>query len=501
MGKKKSVVLMVLLTIVIVALCVITAFPVFTLPGTEGIKSWNPAVMQFDLGSELDGGHYAYYYPEGVIPETEYDILTEEQQSDYVQYGESGLYLSTDMEKGILKADKLTLRDDFVENFNAAKDEICARFAAKGYVDYSVSVVDGCALRIELPTEETETNTEYTSLQYANQAFTLFAVTGDIGLEIGGEAVKLDGEEVHANKLIKSIKAKTQYNKVAYLEIVFTKAGQKVLKQFQSDVTAGTTDANGTAISTLDLTLGGESMMQITPDLIADDSVVKYSIAEAGDKRYVETLAILLNSAMENGGYDIEFTVSEARTFEAVYRGNNTLYFVFGAVGAMILALIVFAIVKMGRFGVVNAYASLSYIVITLLCFAFITSGSFPISAGSVFIFLFGLILVNVFQYLIYNAIKKEFSLGKTVDSSVKGGYKKTLWLTIDVYAVLLLAALALLIGAAGLQIFAIQAIICVIAAAFCSLLWARGINFVFLSASKNKYKYFRFVREDDDDE
>ena len=195
MGKKKSVVLMVLLTIVIVALCVITAFPVFTLPGTEGIKSWNPAVMQFDLGSELDGGHYAYYYPEGVIPETEYDILTEEQQSDYVQYGESGLYLSTDMEKGILKADKLTPRDDFVENFNAAKDEICARFAAKGYVDYSVSVVDGCALRIELPTEETETNTEYTSLQYANQAFTLFAVTGDIGLEIGGEAVKLDGEE------------------------------------------------------------------------------------------------------------------------------------------------------------------------------------------------------------------------------------------------------------------------------------------------------------------
>ena len=106
-----------------------------------------------------------------------------------------------------------------------------------------------------------------------------------------------------------------------------------------------------------------------------------------------------------------------------------------------------------------------------------------------------------MFQYLIYNAIKKEFSLGKTVDSSVKGGYKKTLWLTIDVYAVLLLAALALLIGAAGLQIFAIQAIICVIAAAFCSLLWARGINFVFLSASKNKYKYFRFVREDDDDE
>ena len=60
---------------------------------------------------------------------------------------------------------------------------------------------------------------------------------------------------------------------------------------------------------------------------------------------------------------------------------------------------------------------------------------------------------------------------------------------------------LALLIGGAGLQTIAFQALICVIAAAFINLVWARVINLLFLSASKNKYKYFRFVREDDDDE
>ena len=59
----------------------------------------------------------------------------------------------------------------------------------------------------------------------------------------------------------------------------------------------------------------------------------------------------------------------------------------------------------------------------------------------------------------------------------------------------------ALLIGAAGVYTLALQALICVVTAAFCNLLWGRAINFVFLSASKNKYKYFRFVREDDDDE
>jgi hypothetical protein len=68
-------------------------------------------------------------------------------------------------------------------------------------------------------------------------------------------------------------------------------------------------------------------------------------------------------------------------------------------------------------------------------------------------------------------------------------------------YAVLLLGAIALLIGVAGMTAIAAQAIICVVAGAFCNLVWGRVINLMLLSASKDKYKYFRFVREDDDDE
>ena len=66
---------------------------------------------------------------------------------------------------------------------------------------------------------------------------------------------------------------------------------------------------------------------------------------------------------------------------------------------------------------------------------------------------------------------------------------------------VLIGAALALLIGAAGLHTMALQALICFVTGAFCNLLWTRFISHMMLSASKNKYKYFRLVREDDDDE
>ena len=509
MGKKKSVVFMWLLTIVIAVLCVITAFPTCTLPFTDGIKKWQPAVMQYDLGMDLGGGYYAYYYPEGVIPESEFrnnrnmiqGAEKEEYTNSYVEM--DGVYVSADPEDGIIAADGESLNPEFVTAFNAATKEICARFAAKGYDDYRVSVIGGCALRVELPMSESSKN--QTAKDSASQALAVFAMTGEMTLHQGGELLdELKDDDSSVKDLIKSIKVKTRYE-VVYLQIEFTEAGKTVLENFKTaaeSASSETSSVGSTTETTLDLLVGDETLLSFTTEHIDGDKI-KYSIAQDSEKRYVETLSILLNSVMENGGFDVEFrelTSSEIREFTPAYN-KNVLMFLYAGLAVIILALIVFAIVRMGRFGGVNAYATLSYIIIVALCYAFITKGVFAITLGSLLTFLIGLVLVNVLNHVVYNAIKAEFALGKTVESSVKGGYKKTLWGMIDIYAVLLLGAFATLIGAAGLHAMAIQAIICVLAAAFCNLLWARAINFTFLSASKNKYKYFRFVREDDDDE
>jgi hypothetical protein len=254
---------------------------------------------------------------------------------------------------------------------------------------------------------------------------------------------------------------------------------------------------------TLDFTVGGETMFSAYSDHIDDDNVVMVPMAYVENAVYVESLCILLDSLYTNGSFDIEFrtiATSDLRTYAPVF-GDNTLDLIYIALAIVILALIVFAIVKMGGFGTVSGYTTVSYLIIVGLCFAFISGGVFEITLGSILVFLVGLLLVNVLNGHIYNAIKTEFNLGKTVESSVKNGFNKTIWNVVDVYAVLLLGAVALLIGAAGLSTLALQAIICIVTAAFCNLLWNRAINFVLLSASKNKYKYFRFVREDDDDE
>lgn len=518
MGKKKSVVLMILITIVIVALCVLTAFPAFAVPNT--VKFWNPAVMQFDLGMDLGGeyvansrvggGYYTYYYPNGVIPASEYQTNVQflegeelaEAEAEYVQY--RGLYLSTDPDDGVLEEDvegtlvgkakdgsevKYSIKENFKSAFAAASKEIGARYAKKGYENHLVTCVDDYALRIELPASQESDN--FTSSDSAKRAFNIFLMTGEFTFQTGGTVVDAMAEEdVTIKDIVKSITAKTQYD-YAYLEIKLTKAGVKMLNAFKNN--------SSDASATLDIAIGDQVIIPLNSSHF-DGDVIKYTAAEDEDKHHVDTMAILLNSAYENGGFDVTFTLSEIHSFAPVYN-NNSLYFVFVAALVVMVAVIALGIVKMGRYGIVNAYATVSYFIITLLCYAFISKGVFVVSLGSVLIFMLGLVLMNVIQYSIYNAIKKEFTLGKTVESSVKGGYKKTLWAVVDIYAVLVLGALAFIIAAAGMQTLAFQALICIIAAAFNNLAWARIINFTFLSASKNKFKYFRFVREDDDDE
>ncbi len=509
MGKKKSVVLMTIITIVIVVLCAVVAFPSVTLPGTNGIKKWNPAAMQYDLGAEFSGGHYAYYYPEGVITETEYvenvNALTGTEQSDYVaaykQFG--GLYLSTDPETGILENDAVS--ENFQAAFNKSVEIITARYAErakKSGSSYRVSVVDNYAIRVEL--SATESSDGYSSASYASQAFTQFAQLGDVTFETGTDDAtelvsQMKDDELTAADLIRSVTVMTKY-KVAYLHITFTADGKEMLKAFK--------DGEDTSLK---LMVGENAILNITEEVINTKNEVEYGLANEADKLYADTVCALINSAIETGSVYINAekeelpmsfrapTSSEIATYAPA--SEKVFVWVCVAVFALLVAACVLSVIKYGGFGVMNVYSNLSYFVITALCFAFITGGVFAVNLATILVFFAGLALINLVNAYIYGGIKKEVAQGKTVQSSVKNGYNKTLSTVADIYVTLALGAVALLLGVASLNTFACQALICLVAGAFCSLLWGRVINYTLLSASKDKYKYFKFVREEDEDD
>ncbi|MBQ7323628.1 MAG: hypothetical protein IJW96_03595 [Clostridia bacterium] len=513
MGKKKSTILMVLLTIVMVVLLFITAFPTMTIPFTDGVKIWNPAVTQYDLGAELGGGYYAYYYPTGVISETEFKELDAEDQKSYTQW--KGLYLNNDPDFGIIDETEEDenangIVDKFEETFAAATKEITARYAEKGYSDYRVAVVDDFALRVQVPaSEESENMSAFNS---ACITFERFSKTGGMTITLkGSEVSQLEDKEV--TDIIKGFSLYERYDMV-FIRATFTELGKEMLNEFAYEVEAAKAASSASSSSSaeevvLSFMVGDEAVIELKEDYMDNGYLttsyeLRYPIGNASEKAYAETVMILLNSALNNAeGFDIEFTAiptSAVRTFGSIY-GELTMTLLYVSLFAVLVALSAYAVVTMGKYGVVGVYANASYLIVTGICFAFITTGVYEITLGTALVFVLGLVLMNVIHAYTYRAIKSEFANGKTAFSAVKNGYNKNIWLTVDVYAVLLLGALALLIGAAGLGTLATQALICIVTGAFCNLLWTRVINYMFLSASNDKYKYFRVVREDNDND
>ncbi|MBQ5926780.1 MAG: hypothetical protein IIX01_02525 [Clostridia bacterium] len=499
MGKKKSVVLLTLITIVIVVFCAISAIPSFPLSvfDKDSIKVWTPATNQYDLDSELGGGYYTYYIPNDVITEAEYEAIKEEKagdveeleklEKDYVKH--KGLYLPTDEELGVVKYNGEKLSYEVTESFKASFSEtaemIAQRYAARGLSYYRVSVVDDYALKVELPISDS----------VAGTVFSYFGYTGEFTVSDGTTQVFPVKGDDDAKAYFKSFKVK-ESGKSVYIEIKTTGKGSEKLSTW---TTASSDSQSATSVN---FQVGGTDVLPVSASYLQKQSKNVWVIG-MNDKAAAEAIVIVLNSAIAWGDTGIEFKAMDNSIvggYKAVY-GDNAKTLMFIAVGVALLLAIVLPIIGFKGFGVALAYSTLTYFGVTAFCFAFITESVFEVSAGTAIVFLLGL-LANVFVGMkTYEAIKKEFYLGKTIDSAVKTGYKKSLMFAVDVCVVFALSALALLIGAGGLHTFAIQALICAATFAFCSLLWTRVINYLLVSASKDKVKHFRFVREDNDDE
>lgn len=489
MGRKKSVVLLVLLTIVIVALCLFAVMPVAgTFVWKGAVSKWNPVVKTYDFDGTLGGGYYTYYYPEGVISETEYKFNAENKPEEYNEttykaFG--GLYLSTDVEDGVLDAEG-NVTEEFKSEFKAAAKAIADRFAKRGYSSYRVSVVDDYAIKAEIPVTDT----------VAGSTLSFFAETGEINLTDGTDTLKEFTEDDPATDYFKSFKLKKRQD-TYYIEVALTSKGKTLIKEQTTSLSSSSSGSG-----TLAFNVGDTTVIQLTVSEVINEK--ELTISGSGiTEDSGSVMAILLQSALDDGGFEIGFNVDETRSLGSAATDGLTksVILLYVALAIVLVACLVVPVVLYRGYGVAMGYSTLSYFVVTALFFAFVADGVFEFTLGTVLAFAFGLLLTIAMSARVYHVIKADFATGKTVESSVKSGYKKTLAATVDVYAVLVISSLLLLIGGAGLHTMAAQLLICLCTGAFCNLLWSRFINFLFVSANKNKMKYFGFKREDDDDE
>ncbi len=353
MGKKKSVVLMVLITVVLVVLTLFTACPKFWFPWNDGLKGWNAVTTEFiDFGSDYEGGYYAYYYPEGVISEAQYknDLeaaekaleaaekeaagaeteavkkarkALEEQQTGFIRHG--GLYLDKSADF-ITEGDGIS--DDFTKEMENLYAVISERFSQKGYTGYSVSVVDDYAFRVEVPSSASNYDENTAGNVNPKQTLQMFALTGELTLKLDGvelEELAVAGDDGKASNFIKSFAVNSQFA-YRYIHVSLTSKGAELIERLKA---AGSIPSQSTATSQdtskgLWLFVGEMAMMPIYKENISADNVLKCAYNDAEYSDSLDTTVILLNSALKHGGFSFSFSdvSSEIRVKSHPYGEN-----------------------------------------------------------------------------------------------------------------------------------------------------------------------------------
>ena len=491
MGKKKSVVLLTLITIVIVVLCAVAVFPSFPLSvfKEDSVKEWTPVVSLYDLDEELGGGYTARYYPTGVISKAEFDSncisIGEQDPSELEEYISSyqkhgGVYLSKTEDDHVMKKDgeNYVVDPAFDAWFKETAALIGNRFAKLQYSTVNVSVCDDYVLEVNVPASGS-----------SSSALQAFAYTGDLTVSDGTN--EYPGKTEAATDYFTSFKMKTS-GASAYIEIKATKLGSEKLTDFNENYST----------SQISFKIGDETLISPQGSYIENITGNTWAIGVTSESSG-EILAIALDSALHFEGsssfvFDQEKT--EIATYDAVYGKNGKSMLYLAALIALAVAVILPIILYKG-FGVAMAYGTVTYFLIVAYLYAFVTNAVFEVSAVSALLFAAGLALVFALNSRVYAKIKEEVSLGKTVDSSVKNAFKKTLLSAVDACVIAVMVSAAFLIGGAALQTVAAQAVICFAAASFVCLIWTRVLNHLLLSAAKDKYAFYRLKREDDDDE
>ena len=493
MGKKKSVALIVIMVIVLVGL---TFLSVASFPLSSPYH-FKPLLGNIRLSTDLGGGYYTVYYPEGVISQEEYDLLVNsETGSDAVETytKHKGIYYSDE-----IAADDGSISESFVEEFNTAFRTLQERFESKNYPGYSVKLQDDYTIRVEIPSsKDPETGNFRESPQ------TLFDTLGNDGAayfadESGDELMRLDSETVKSTAI--GVGTDGGYGVI----FNFTSEGQSEFYEATSvlmnDAASDNSDTTGgtTIQASLFLHVGDTAIVETTIESVLNQQSVfiggGFSTPEAA-----ETVTCLINSVLdEENVFDLQLEAPDYYEFGPTM-GDNIALVVAIVFGVLILAMAVYSIVCYRGMGLAHV---LSFITFALLMVLFLSLiDAVVLNMAGVLAILAVSALLCGFDWYAFKNIADEFATGKTLTASIKEGYKKSLALTIDVHVVLFVAALLLYFVATGAALYmSLILMFGTVISAACSLGVTRFFFYVLLAQPKNKIAFCNFKREETEDE
>jgi preprotein translocase subunit SecD len=500
MSKVKSAII----TALLVAAIIVAAFFATISYPIGSTQRYNSIVSSIILGGDYSGDAYATLYPEDVISAQDYNFL--EDKTEYVQQG-SVYYKNT------------VSKDDLAAQVQADAAIINERFAEKGYSGYTVSVQDEISIKVSVPTgfsyaayKNDNSSTRSSQLSIATSAITYLTVDGAISLRTVDRTITTDDDNPSTfNGRV------DEYTNTALVSDSKTYPLTKVTEDVTSFFTSVTSWMSGaTPVISLNLTeYGQQRLKEISTFVASSDSQVLYifmgdtlmmSVSmdetvnqrklqlQADSKETAENTAIALNSAVHNKVLQATYSEIDEVVTSTALAGENAALFAFIASLIVLVVAIVLLIVRYKKLGIV---ASLMAIVFSLVIVYALYILEIELTMAGIITAFVGLALLIVSNVIVFEEVRKQTAVGKTMVAAVKTAYKNTLMAVLDVHIVLLVTAILLTTVAVG-EAAACGFILVIATIASYILYWFTRFMWYVLSSpvkDRDKYKFGGFKR------
>lgn len=523
MSKAKSVVITVLLAL---AIAVAAFFAAVSFPINNKVNYLNSIASNIHLGADFTGYAYTTIYPEGVLEAEEYEALaTADKETAYEKVG--GLYVEKAVHSDIDK-----LKADVASDADKLKE----RFGKKGYSSYSVAVEDGVSVKISVPTNFTyasyvgrDDTTRLEDLSLAGSALSTLTAYGELTLRTTDKTISLtdangktitynaekesrndrwvdeatvtdddgstkktytlaDGEDNVAD-YFKSITC-TKIGNVARITFRLTNEGREKFK----DVT---TRAASSTSKKIYFFVGNKQLMPYTCEEVVDSG--RFTL-QTTDVNAADNLAITMNSAVNDGALSLDYQDLESDDIIAssATGGELAAVLAFVACVLVVLGLCIFLVVKYAKLGAVSSLITVLFALVELYALAIL---GIQVTFAVIFACMACLALFAISNVIVFREVKRLTLVGKTMQASVKDGYKNMIMTVSDMHIVLVIVAILLAtVGVGEVAACGFISVIGVVASYV--LYWFNRLMWhVTSSSAKDKFAFAglkRVVYEDD---
>lgn len=492
MGKVKSAIIT---AFVVAAVLILSLFAVISCPLND-VERYNSFVSSIHMGSDLTGEAYALFYPEGVISEAEYlSVVNDPDNENRDEYmGGYSAHPSTDNPAVYVENEKY--KPGFAESVEKDAAIISNRFGEKGYTKYSVSVINDYVIRVSVPTNFTyaalvgrDTSARETELTKIGNTMQYMTWSGELDLKNGNDenAVSVISVRTDFADFFDSI----NYTGVGGNHLVrmnLNDYGYKTLNDILLSASEGS----------VYIYVGDTcTQLQINYGETLQNKTLAFSVNENYARDYAISLNSVLTGNILENSYNDGGADTEVIALTPAY-GESAVVWLFVLLLLVLVGAIVYSGIKYKYLGLVNGLILLAFSAIMITALLLI---EVQLTVGGAFTLLLGLALLAFTNMHVFEAVRKETLSGRTIQASVKTGYKKTLTAVLDMHiVVLVISALVALIckgelAACGLILF-IATIASYALYWFTRLMW-----FVISSLEKDKFKFCGFKREAIDDE